>query len=79
MRGTDKRSAGLFSSVNMEKRVRKDHPLRPIREMANTVLAVLPGDFAALYSGMGLANLCPPGNVRSAPAKQLAQPCSGSG
>lgn len=40
MRGTDKRSGELFSYVDLEKRVRKDHPLRPIREMVNTALAV---------------------------------------
>lgn len=40
-----------------EKRARKDHPVRPIREMANTALAVLLGDFAALYSGMGRTSI----------------------
>jgi transposase len=59
MRGTDKRSGELFSYVDLEKRVRKDHPLRPIREMANTALAVLSGDFAALYSGMGRPSIPP--------------------
>ena len=59
MRGTDKRSGELFSYVDLEKRVRKDHPLRPIREMANTALAVLSGDFAALYSGMGRPSIAP--------------------
>lgn len=59
MRGTDKRSGELFSYVDLEKRVGKDHPLRPIREMANTGLAVLSGDFAALYSGMGRPSIAP--------------------
>lgn len=59
MRGTDKRSGELFSYVDLEQRVRKDHPLRPIREMANTALAVLSGDFAALYSGMGRPSIPP--------------------
>lgn len=59
MRGTDKRSGELFSYVDLEKRVRPDHPLRPIREMANTALAVLSGDFAALYSGMGRPSIPP--------------------
>jgi transposase len=49
----------LFSYVDLEKRVRKDHPLRPIREMADTALAVLSGDFAALYSGMGRPSIAP--------------------
>lgn len=59
MRGADKRSGELFSYVDLEKRVRKDHPLRPIREMANTALAVLAGDFSALYSGMGRPSIPP--------------------
>ncbi|MEC4595323.1 transposase, partial [Nitrospirillum amazonense] len=45
--------------VDLEMRVRADHPLRPIREMANTALAVLSGDFGALYSGMGRPSVAP--------------------
>ena len=59
MRGTDKRSGELFSYVDLEKRVRQDHPLRPIREMANAALASLSGDFAGLYSGMGRPSIAP--------------------
>jgi transposase len=59
MRGTDKRSGELFFYVDLEKRVRRDHPLRPIRETANTALAVLSSDFAALYSGMGRPSIPP--------------------
>jgi len=59
MRGTDKRSGELFSYVDLEKRVRPDHPLRPIREMAKGVLALLSGDFAALYSGRGRPSIAP--------------------
>jgi transposase len=35
--------------VDLEARVRRDHPLRPIREIANAALADLSEDFAALY------------------------------
>jgi transposase len=59
MRGTDERSGELFSYVDLEKRVRPDHPLRPIREMANTALASLSRDFAALYSGIGRPSIAP--------------------
>jgi transposase len=65
MRGTDKRSGELFSYVDLEKRVRKDHPLRPIREMAKTALAVLSDDFAALYSGVGRPSIAPEMLLRS--------------
>ena len=51
MRGTDKRSGELFSYVDLELRVRTDHPLRVIREVVSTALAALSGDFAGLYSG----------------------------
>jgi transposase len=59
MRGSDKRSGELFSYVDLEKRVRRDHPLRAIREIANAALAELTGDFAALYSGMGRPSIAP--------------------
>ncbi len=59
MHGTDKRSGDLFSCVDLETRVRMDHPLRTIREMTNTALAALSGDFAALYSGMGRPSVPP--------------------
>jgi transposase len=43
----------------VEARVRADHPLRPIREIANAALAALSLDFAALYSGMGRPSVPP--------------------
>ena len=59
MRGTDKRSGELFSYVDLEQRVRTDHPLRAIREVVSTALAALSGDFAGLYSGMGRPSIPP--------------------
>ncbi len=49
MCGSDERSGSLFSYVDLEARVRRDHPLRPIRGIANAALADLSEDFAALY------------------------------
>lgn len=49
MRGSDERSGSLFSYVDLEARVRQDHPLRPIREIADAALSDLSADFAALY------------------------------
>jgi transposase len=49
MRGSDERIGSLFSYVGLEVRVRRDHPLRPIREIANAALKDLSEDFAALY------------------------------
>jgi hypothetical protein len=48
--GDGKRSGELFSYVDLEQRVRADHPLRAIREMANAALDALSGDFSALYA-----------------------------
>jgi transposase len=59
MRGTDKRSGELFSYVDLEQRVRADHPLRAIRDVVSTALAALSGDFAGLYSGMGRPSIPP--------------------
>lgn len=50
MRGTDERSGTLFSYVDLEARVRRDHPLRAIREIANDALRSLSGDFEVLYA-----------------------------
>jgi len=59
MRGGDERSGSLFSYVDLEARVRADHPLRRIRAIVNEALAALEGDFAALYSQMGRPSIAP--------------------
>jgi transposase len=59
MRGDDEKSGSLFSYIDLEDRVRPDHPLRPIREIANAALSALSGDFARLYSGLGRPSLAP--------------------
>jgi transposase len=60
MRGSDERSGSLFSYVDLEARVRRGHPLRPIREAANAALAELTGDFSALYAQrMGRPSIAP--------------------
>lgn len=59
MRGTDRRSGELFSYVDLEHRVRADHPLRAIREVVSTALVALSRDFAELYSGIGRPSIPP--------------------
>lgn len=60
MRGSDERSGSLFSYVDLEGRVRSDHPLRTIREIANAALADLTGEFAALYPArLGRPSIAP--------------------
>src|SRR6516225_8582608 len=59
MRGSDKRSGELFSYVDLEERVRPDHPLRAIRSLTDAALAALSADFSELYSGMGRPSISP--------------------
>ena len=59
MRGTDERSGQLFSYVDLEARVRGDHPLRAIRVIVNDALADLAGDFSSLYSRTGRPSIAP--------------------
>ena len=59
MRGGDRQPGELFSYIDLEARVRRDHPLRAIREIANAALETLSGDFAALYSRMGRPSIAP--------------------
>src|ERR1700675_1750172 len=59
MRGGDERSGSLFSYVDLEARVGKDHPLRTIRAIVNEALSALAGEFAALYSPIGRPSIPP--------------------
>jgi transposase len=60
MRGLDQRAGSLFSYVDLESRVRADHPLRTIREIVNAALSGLSADFEALYaSGVGRPSIPP--------------------
>jgi len=45
MRSSDSRSGSLFTPVDLEARVRHDHPLRPIRRIADGALASLSVEF----------------------------------
>ena len=59
MRGGDNRTGELFSYVDLEARVRRDHPLRAILEIVNEALIALERDFAALYSPIGRPSIPP--------------------
>ena len=60
MRGSDRRSGELFSYVDVETRVRSDHPLRAIRSIVNETLEALTGEFDALYvTGAGRPSIPP--------------------
>ena len=59
MRGQDSRSGSLFSYVDLEQRVRADHPLRTIRTLVNEALASLDGRFGEIYSEIGRPSIPP--------------------
>jgi transposase len=59
MRGDDPRHESMFSYVTPEKRVRADHPLRPIRQMTDAALARLSPRFDRLYSTTGRPSVPP--------------------
>src|SRR3954468_3494047 len=59
MRGSDDRSGSLFSYVDLEKRIRPDHPLRTIRRLVDDALASLDRTFADLYAAFGRPSIPP--------------------
>jgi transposase len=59
MRGSDESSGSLFSYVDLDARVRGDHPLRVIREIANAALSDLSKAFTALYTDFGRPSIAP--------------------
>src|SRR5271170_7305962 len=59
MRGDDEICGSLFSYIDLEKRVRADHPLRLIRQIANAALQALSGEFEKLYSQIGRVSIPP--------------------
>lgn len=59
MRGPDERTSDMFSYLSPEQRVRPDHPLRPIRRMADAVFAHLSPQFDQLYSALGRPSIPP--------------------
>src|SRR6201984_1126158 len=59
MRGTDQQQGHVFSYISPEQRVRKDHPLRPIRTMVDQVLKDLSPEVNKMYSKVGRPSIPP--------------------
>ncbi|MGD9637340.1 MAG: transposase, partial [Pirellulales bacterium] len=59
MRGSDEGSGSLFSYVDLEARVRRDHPLRTMREIVNAALGDLSQAFSELYTDFGRPSIAP--------------------
>ena len=67
MRGTVRRSGELFCYVDLEQRVRADHPLRAIRAVRDEAFEILSLDFQDLFSGMGRPSIAPEKLLRAMP------------
>ena len=59
MRGSDVDQTELFSYVSLESRIPTNHPLRPIRKMANAALRSLSSELGALYAKEGRPSIPP--------------------
>lgn len=59
MRGTEEVQDAMFSYISAEQRVRKDHPLRPIRQILDQVLERLSGEFDGMYASTGRPSIAP--------------------
>src|ERR1700756_949942 len=59
MRGTDQQQGHVFSYISPEQRVRKDHPLRPIRTMVDKVLKQLSPQFSKMDAKVGRPSIPP--------------------
>src|ERR1700676_4350481 len=59
MRGTDQQQSHVFSYISPEQRVRKDHPLRPIRTMVDDILKQLSPQFNKMYAKVGRPSIPP--------------------
>ena len=70
MRGTDQQQSHVFSYISPEQRVRKDHPLRPIRTMVDEILKQLWPQFNKMYAKVGRPSI-PPEQLLRAQLLQL--------
>jgi transposase len=59
MRGIDHQQSDMFSYLSPEQRVRKDHPLRMVREMTDEILKSMSPLFDALYAEGGRPSIPP--------------------
>src|SRR6202049_3498518 len=59
MRGSDQQQSHVFSYISPEQRVRKDHPLRPIRTMVDDILRQLSPRFNKMYAKVGRPSIPP--------------------
>jgi transposase len=59
MRGDDIKQGAIFSYKSMEDRIPADHPIRPLRDLADSVLIKLSPEFDKLYAKQGRPSIAP--------------------
>jgi transposase len=59
MRGWDMRSDVLFSYLNCERRIPKEHPLRAVLRIVDQALAAVSPQFDELYAKFGRSSIPP--------------------
>ena len=78
MRGTDQQQNHVFSYISPEQRVRRDHPLRPIRSMVDGILKELSPQFSKMYAKVGRPSI-PPEQLLRAQLLQMLYSVPASG
>src|SRR5467141_5060301 len=59
MRGEERRQRSMLMVLNLEQRIPNDHPLRRIKQLAETVLRELSPSFDRMYSATGRPSIPP--------------------
>ena len=59
MRGEERRQRSMLMVMNVEERVPREHPLRRVKQLAETVLKELSSIFDAMYSATGRPSIPP--------------------
>jgi len=59
MRGKDTQQSAMFSYLSPEQRVPAEHPLRPIRTMADVAFKGLSRSFGRIYVDWGRPSIAP--------------------
>src|SRR5207245_461252 len=59
MRGEERQQRSMLMVLNLEQRVPQDHPLRRIKQLAETVLEELSASFDRMYSATGRPSIPP--------------------
>jgi hypothetical protein len=59
MRGADTKQGSMFTLLSPDKRVPKDHPLRPLKCMCDEALRRMSPLFDAMYSTVGRPSIRP--------------------